>query len=85
MSCGGTTGHGTSRGIPPVDQAVPRGSLRDEEKLRWFKNVKAGDSFEPGGQSLDYALQLQVGIKDFRVAEEAAKAAADSARVKGER
>jgi hypothetical protein len=33
--------------------------------MRWFRNIKAGISFDTGQISLDYSLQLSAGIKRF--------------------
>jgi len=33
--------------------------------MRWFRNIKAGEPFDIGSQSLDFSLQLSVGIQNF--------------------
>jgi hypothetical protein len=44
---------------------VPGASLTDAEKMRWFRNIRAGAPFDAGQESLDYSLQLAVGINNF--------------------
>jgi hypothetical protein len=36
--------------------------------MRWFQNVKSGTAFDTGQQSLDYSLQLSLGIQRFHQA-----------------
>ncbi len=36
-----------------------------DEWMTWFRNIKAGQPFTPGKTSLDYSLQLSVGIQNF--------------------
>ena len=54
--------------IPP--ETMPDGKrLTDGERLRWFRNTKANEAFDTGSSTLDFSLQLGVGIqnqKDFR-------------------
>lgn len=57
--------HGTAEIPGPPGGSVPGASLPDSEKLRWFRNIKAGQPFDTGHQSLDYSLQLYVGITNF--------------------
>ena len=36
-----------------------------EDKLRWFRNIKAGTPFDTGSISTDYSLQISAGIRNF--------------------
>jgi len=56
--------HATA-GWPPKDLTPPRGSS-DEERLFWFRNIRAGEPFATGQSSFDYSLQLAVGIREFK-------------------
>jgi hypothetical protein len=40
-------------------------SAPDFAKMRWFRNVRAGQPFDQGSISTDYALQLSMGIQNF--------------------
>jgi hypothetical protein len=33
--------------------------------MRWFRNVRCGESFDKGAQSADFSLQLALGIQNF--------------------
>jgi len=65
----------------PVDNAIssclschstaedPAGSMvppTGGDPSAWFRNIPSGTPFDAGGQSLDYSLQLSVGISNFR-------------------
>jgi hypothetical protein len=50
----------------PVSGALPGASLSNAQKMRWFRNIQAGSPFDAGQVSLDYSLQLSVGIERFR-------------------
>ena len=56
--------HSTAQ-FEQVSGPVPRASASDETKMRWFRNIPAGTAFDAGQQSLDYSLQLHVGIRNF--------------------
>ena len=45
---------------------VPPASLPEAEKLRWFRNLRVGEPFDAGSQSLDFSLQLSVGLQNFK-------------------
>jgi hypothetical protein len=62
--------HSTAQ-VPFRKRAVPDKSQPDADKLTYFRNVRAGTPFDSGAQSLDYSLQLAVGIDDFLRAQEA--------------
>ncbi|XP_078687308.1 uncharacterized protein LOC144919670 [Branchiostoma floridae x Branchiostoma belcheri] len=36
------------------------------DTMKWFRNIKAGEPFEPGVVSLDYSLQLWAGVSGFK-------------------
>lgn len=40
----------------------------------WFRNIPSGTPFDPGRQSLDYSLQLSVGLNNFQTARTLARA-----------
>jgi hypothetical protein len=48
------------------NQMVAPSRIPDNEKLHWFRNIKARQPFDRGAQSLDYSLQLSLGIQNFR-------------------
>jgi len=56
--------HGTAQYVAPA-AAFPSASMTEAQRMRFFRNIKAGDPFDAGQQSLDYSLQLSVGIKNF--------------------
>jgi hypothetical protein len=55
----------------PQGGMVPPFSAGDAARLNWFRNIKAGDPFDPGRQSTDYSLQLSVAIRFFNEAQTA--------------
>ena len=55
--------HGTAQHLPAA--MVPAASATDAQKMRWFRNVPAGQPFDSGQVSLDYSLQLAVGLRNF--------------------
>lgn len=57
--------HGTAQ-IPAVSPMIPPAGLTDTQKLRWFRNTKVGESFDAGSISLDFSLQLGVGIQNLQ-------------------
>ena len=72
----------------PVDNAVssclschataesPAGALippKGADPAPWFRNIAAGSPFDPGRQSLDYSLQLSVGLSNFQAAQALAR------------
>lgn len=42
---------------------MPPTTAPEAEKMKWFRNVKAGQPFTAGETSLDYSLQLSAGIQ----------------------
>jgi hypothetical protein len=62
VSCHGTAQH---RAVSPL---MPDSSASDETKLRWFRNLRSGEPFDAGQQSLDYSLQLAAGIQQHALA-----------------
>jgi hypothetical protein len=61
LSCHATA----QRASDEASAVVPLASMSDAEKMRWFRNIRAGDPFDAGHESLDYSLQLAVGINSF--------------------
>ncbi len=59
LSCHSTAQHET-RSAP-----VPGTDLPDDQKMRWFRNIRSGRPFDAGQESLDYSLQLSTGIQRF--------------------
>ncbi len=51
---------------PVVAPLVPPRNVEPDsaEWMKWFRNVRAGESFSEGAVSLDYSLQLAVGIQN---------------------
>jgi hypothetical protein len=62
MSC-----HGTAQ-IPAAASMIPTASLPDSGKLHWFRNLAPHEAFSSGSESLDFSLQLGVGIQNFQAA-----------------
>lgn len=56
--------HGTAQ-IPATSPMIPPATLSDAEKMRWFRNTKPGEAFDPASASLDFSLQLGVGIQNL--------------------
>lgn len=42
---------------------MPPAAASESEKMKWFRNVKAGQPFTAGEVSLDYSLQLSAGLQ----------------------
>lgn len=52
---------------PPKDVMPPKKFEYDsKEFMRWFSNVKGGEAYTAGSDSLDYSLQLQEGLKNHQ-------------------
>lgn len=56
--------HSTSE-YHQISGMVPGANLSNTQTMRWFQNIKAAQAFDAGEQSLDYSLQLAVGIQRF--------------------
>lgn len=67
--------HSTAQ-IPVGQMVPPTGSPPD----RWFRNIPSGTPFDEGSQSLDYSLQIMVGLRAFEQANAIALAATDEER-----
>jgi hypothetical protein len=57
--------HGTAQ-IPATVNMIPPPTLPDSEKMQWFRNTKPGEALDPSSVSLDYSLQLGVGIQNVK-------------------
>jgi hypothetical protein len=57
-----TSCHGTAQ-VPTRSAMVPR--LNDPNVMRWFRNIRAGDSFDQRAIATDYSLQISMGIQNF--------------------
>ncbi len=46
---------------------IPAGTMIPDptNQAYWFRNIPAGLPFDPGRQSVDYSLQIEVGIENF--------------------
>ena len=56
LSCHSTANH-------PTHPMFPWGE--PEQIMFWFRNVKAGENFRSSGHSLDYSLQMNVGLENY--------------------
>jgi len=56
--------HSTAQ-IPATSPMTPPASLSDSQKLRWFRDTSIGEAFDSGSTSLDFSLQLGVGIQNL--------------------
>jgi hypothetical protein len=67
MSC-----HGAGAETPvlspmlPTDPPPPAPPLTDDERLKWFINVKAGVAKDAAAVSLDYSLQMSAAIQNWK-------------------
>jgi hypothetical protein len=52
----------------PVTHTFPPSGVTGDSILHWFRNVGAGQAFEPGLNSLDYALELREGLRYHAIA-----------------
>jgi hypothetical protein len=57
--------HGTAQ-IPASSPMTPPPGSTEAQKLRWFRNTKVGEPFDAGSVSLDFSLQLGVGIQNLQ-------------------
>ncbi len=55
--------HGTAQRPAGADMVPPR-TANDAQRLNWFRNLAPGTAFSAGSKSLDYSLQLGVGIQN---------------------
>ena len=61
--------HSQAQWRQPSVKMIPDANLEEIKKLFWFRNLALGESFTQEGKSLDFSLQLGVGIQnahDFR-------------------
>ena len=57
--------HGTASWPPPT-RLTPPENAPDHVKLKWFRNLKPDEPFEPGHISLDYSLHLMNALKNVQ-------------------
>lgn len=55
--------HGTAQ-LPAAVNMTPPGGASDTTRLNWFRNLGPGEAFTSTSKSLDYSLQLGVGIQN---------------------
>jgi hypothetical protein len=44
---------------------IPPSSVSEQTRLRWFRNLKPGQPFNSNATTLDFSLQLAVGINNL--------------------
>lgn len=49
---------------PPCPSLPPK-SGDNQQRLIWFRNIKAGEPFAPNSVSLDYSLQMAKGVNSY--------------------
>lgn len=59
MSC-----HSTAQ-INAASEMLPPKNLTETQALRWFRNLAPNEAFDAGQNTLDFSLQLGVGIQNF--------------------
>jgi hypothetical protein len=59
MSC-----HSTA-GFPMKLSLIPNDTMKQDSMLKWFRNIKAPETFMEGQVSLDYSMELAAGIRNF--------------------
>jgi hypothetical protein len=57
--------HSTSQKIKHADM-YPKKDMTSEQKMRWFRNLPAGEPFDENDVSGDYSLQLMVGWANYQ-------------------
>lgn len=57
--------HGTAQ-TPVRSPMTPPADATDAEIARWFRNISAGEEFDPRSVSTDYSLQIAMGIQNVR-------------------
>lgn len=58
--------HGTAQ-IPVRSSMTPNVNMSDPLFMKWFSNVRAGDSFDKRSIGTDYSLQISIGIQNYRI------------------
>ncbi len=61
--------HSTAQ-LPAASNMTPPGTATEQAKLRWFRNLPPNTAFDTGSKTLDFSLQLGVGIQNFRQAQQ---------------
>jgi hypothetical protein len=60
---------------PQNSSVVPSGS--EQARLRWFRNLRRGEPFDEGSRTVDYSLQLSVGMRNFMNSRPASRSGGD--------
>ncbi len=50
----------------PPTPMIPPSTIKDKARLHWFRNLNPGEAFNANATSLDFSLQLAVGIKNLK-------------------
>lgn len=62
--------HGTAQ-LPAKSNMTPPNNATEQERLRWFRNLAPHSPFDAGSKTLDFSLQLAVGLQNFQQAQTA--------------
>ena len=57
--------HSTAQ-IPASSPMAPLDNTAESQKLRWFRNLAPSTPFDATSQTLDFSLQLGVGLQNFQ-------------------
>lgn len=57
--------HSTAQ-TPVQSKLLPETNSEEGAKLRWFRNLAPGESFDAGTDSLDFSQQLSFGVQNFK-------------------
>jgi hypothetical protein len=57
--------HSTAQ-IPALSPMIPPNNLGEDLKLRWFRNLAMSEAFDSSAKTLDFSLQLGVGIQNLQ-------------------
>lgn len=51
---------------PAKSKFLPDAASTEDVKLRWFRNLAPGESFDSGTDTLDFSQQLAAGLQNFK-------------------
>lgn len=60
--------HATAQ-TPVISPMVAPQNSTTVQQLRWFRNIMAGQPFDSGADSLDYSLQMAVGVQNVQLSQ----------------